>query len=481
MKISHKLFLTLVGFTAIILLVSLLLARWSFQQGFREFTVGMEQRRLANTAQALVVSYQTAGNNWRLARQQGLNYFMRAPQNNRGPRSPGPGGPRGPRFRPPPPRNDSGPKDFKPGRREPIPPTALYDNASQFVTGSQIPGDRASAIIYPIELDGRRIGELRSLPQPLANNDLALSFIQQQFYTSLGIGGLCLSLAMLIAWWLTRQLLRPIVSLQENIGTLAKGIYKLPVSLARKDELGHLMNDVEQLAVVLDKTREAKNRWFASISHELRTPLTVLIGEIEVLQAGIRPFNTNSLQSLEQEIRLLERLVGDLYQLSLSEIGGLKYTFSDVELSDIIEGVCDALQTQYDDKKLVLRRPEPGEYWCSGDHARLSQLILNLLNNAMLYTDAPGEVSMSLVNDKDNVMLRIEDSAPGVPLSSCEHLFEPLFRMDEARTRKGSGAGLGLAICKNIVTAHQGTITAIPSAKGGLRLDVTLPKTRESV
>ncbi|MDP3479388.1 MAG: ATP-binding protein, partial [Desulfoprunum sp.] len=112
------------------------------------------------------------------------------------------------------------------------------------------------------------------------------------------------------------------------------------------------------------------------------------------------------------------------------------------------------------------------------DPKRLRQLLANLLNNSLRYTDPGGRVRIDLTEEADHLLLRLQDSAPGVPEDALGRLFERLFRLEDSRNRAHGGAGLGLAICKSIVEAHDGTISAGTSALGGLEITLSFPKTR---
>lgn len=196
-----------------------------------------------------------------------------------------------------------------------------------------------------------------------------------------------------------------------------------------------------------------------------------------MLDAGIRPFDQASLISLNQEIALLEHLINDLYQLSLSDMGGLSYQFTDTNVSEVLVQSCESVAQRYADKNIRLHQNIATSIVFEVDANRLSQLFLNLLTNALLYTDSLCDVYVAL-KTKEAIHFTIEDTAPAVAKDDYDQLFEPLFRGNRARTRQGSGAGLGLAICKNIVEAHQGSITAQPSDFGGIAMLVVIPLTK---
>jgi two-component system sensor histidine kinase BaeS len=239
------------------------------------------------------------------------------------------------------------------------------------------------------------------------------------------------------------------------------------------------MQHINTLAETLKTQEKSKNQWLADISHELRTPLTILAGEIELVKAGIRAFDNKQLISFDQEVSRLSLLVDDLYQLSLSDIGGLRYQFSPLSLSDIVDEQCDKLRARFQQKLLSLHVCATQNAVINADASRIKQLLSNLLINACEYTDAPGEVHISVTTSQTTVTLCVEDSAPGVIKGNESMLFEPLFREDASRARRSSGGGLGLSICKQIAQAHKGEISAMPSMLGGVKINVTFPAITE--
>ena len=540
MRLSLKLFFTLLGLTSCILLASLLLARWSFQQGFLEFTNSIEQQRLSDIGGDLVKGYELNGNSWDWVRGDDFEQYLReharvhftermqgagidvsansGSVEGRPPRehsSPRQSIPKHSPTRHPPPRHapkhsqlppkhssseDSSatfppPRDKPPhkpppkrdivddgrqsGRHVPPhrfglgPPTALYDASGQQVSNVLPPKTRSTTIVMPLMLNGEKVGELHSWPNINTLPPLVSRFSQQQLTATVVIGCISLLLAGLISWLVAQRLLRPVKAISADVDKLSKGNYSVTYETHRKDELGDLMRNIAQLSATLEENRTAKNRWFADISHELRTPLTILAGEIDVLKAGIRPFDEAQLMSFEQEINALRRLVDDLYQLSLSDIGGLRYQFAQHDLQDITELVLESFQDQAKQKQLTLElQGVSGAVWISCDRQRIEQLLRNLCSNAIAYTDANGAIRLRLQVSEQKVTLCIDDTYPSVPETDCELLFEPLHRQDSSRTRQASGAGLGLTICKNIVAAHAGVINARPSALGGLQVRV---------
>lgn len=288
----------------------------------------------------------------------------------------------------------------------------------------------------------------------------------------IGISAIALALGISIV--LARGMLSPIRRMHEDVSKLSNGDYSIRLASDRHDELGKLMRNLDRLAVTLSESRESRQRWFANVSHELRTPVAVLTGELEAMQDGVRPTDANQLESLMQEVQRLRFLIDDLYELSVSDIGGLRYEFSPLDLDKSLATAIAGFQTRAKEQGITISFS--GESLkVNADPRRMDQLWQNLLTNALVYTDTPGKVSISSFRATNSAVVQIEDSPPGVAADECEQLFEPLYRMESSRSRSTGGAGLGLAICRKVVEAHGGTISASTSSLGGLCIRVKLP------
>jgi two-component system sensor histidine kinase BaeS len=235
------------------------------------------------------------------------------------------------------------------------------------------------------------------------------------------------------------------------------------------------MGDLDRLAYKLEENRASRQRWLADISHELRTPVTVLTGEIETIKDGIRPLDMQQVLSLDQEVTRLRRLIEDLYELSVSDIGGLRYSFESIDIRQSVTTAVEAIMLRAKEQDIEIQVVGEIDKMVSADTRRLDQLFVNLLENSLAYTDSPGRIEITLSSTGDKIVIKIQDTPPGVVKDECEKLFEPLYRHEISRSRRTAGAGLGLAICRNIVDAHQGTITASPSELGGLCIQLVFP------
>ncbi|MFT6123540.1 MAG: two-component system sensor histidine kinase BaeS [Oleiphilaceae bacterium] len=294
------------------------------------------------------------------------------------------------------------------------------------------------------------------------------------------ISALVLFLSATFVLPLTRFIVRRIKALTDGAKAISSGDLSYRVTVASKDEIGELGRDFNNLAQTLEQNESARKRWIADISHELRTPLAITSGELEAMEDGVRPLNIENIKSARDEIKHLQRLVNDLYELTNADIGAISYHKSPVDLIHLIQTESEhfALLTAEHGLKVSINLPSQ-RVSIQADASRLKQLVQNVLGNCIKYTDAPGEIRITLKAFKKGKQrmaeLMIEDSSPGVDRSHLDKLFDHLYRVEASRNRQTGGSGLGLAICKQIVLAHQGDMTANASNLGGLKISIRLP------
>ena len=304
-------------------------------------------------------------------------------------------------------------------------------------------------------------------------------FQLSQFRNSVVVGLFCLLLSAFIAWWVTRGLLRPIKRVAAATHRLAAGDYSAQVAVTSNDEVAQLAADFNQMASSLADNERQRRDFMADISHELRTPLAVLRGELEAMEDGIRVIDVNAVRSLQAEVQSLSKLVDDLYELSLAEVGGVNYRREPVDMALLLAGAAQAFAPRLAERGLGLQLQWPAPLLVLGDERRLSQLLYNLLENSLRYTEPGGEVRLHACLEGGQVRIDCEDSAPGVPVAEYPRLFERFYRVDPSRNRGSGGAGLGLAICRAIAEVHQGHLRAQASPLGGVWLSLYLPRLNE--
>ena len=199
------------------------------------------------------------------------------------------------------------------------------------------------------------------------------------------------------------------------------------------------------------------------------------------MQDGVRPLNSDTLDSLHTEVIHLNTLVNDLHELSMSDLGALVYEKEQLDIAELLEQSVDmhrplAARHQINVHLNIETSDPQREILMLGDEDRLMQLFDNLLQNTCRYTDPDGELHIVLRENADQVRIEWYDSAPGVQEADLQHLFDRLYRVEASRNRAKGGSGLGLTICQNIVHAHEGTISASPSPLGGLKLTIVFPR-----
>jgi two-component system sensor histidine kinase BaeS len=351
----------------------------------------------------------------------------------------------------------------------------LLDAERRRIVGFTAPAD--DAVERGIVVDGLTVGWLVLTPIESASSGAEKRFADAQARTGWLVGGAAVLLAAAVAFWASRRLLRPVRQVAEATHRLAAGHYDTRVPERAADlEIGRLAHDFNQLAWTLQRNEAMRREFMADVSHELRTPLGVLHGELEALEDGVRRLDAHALRSLKSEVATLHKLVDDLYELSLADVGALSYRKAELDLREIIDDTVGAFGERLRSSGLALQLELPtGPLPAFGDARRLRQLFANLFENSCRYTDAGGALRLQARRDGRQMLIDLHDSAPGVREEQLPRLFERFFRAEPSRSRRGGGAGLGLSICERIVVAHEGRIEARPSPLGGLWLRVELP------
>ncbi|GAA5445621.1 signal transduction histidine-protein kinase BaeS [Microbulbifer sp. NBRC 101763] len=476
LNIRYKLSLAFLLTTAITVGGMFVFFQWSFSHGFLAYMRAQELRDVEDLVQALEDYYAHKGS-WQSLEGNGhewldLHHQTIFRQLGQLPPPP-PGGP----GRPP---RGMGPEGGRPGMPPPAgdrlgPRLSLLDSEKRLVIGRPAPAEKL--LYQPLTIEGKTVGFLTINPPASLSNNYEQGFIREQSRTFALISIVTFILTLGIALPLAWQLVRPIRRLAEATHRLTSGNYKTRIDIERSDELGQLSADFNRLAATLEANEHARNRWMADISHELRTPLAVLKGQIEALQDGVRTASPKNLDILHDKIHQLNRLINDLYELSLSDVGALSYCKTDIPLAPLLNDIVDDFRSAFAQKNIALKLTNKlsADRLIYADAARLQQLFGNLLTNSLRYTDSGGQLRVSARAKAQTVILTFEDSAPGVTNGDIPHLFDRLYRTESSRSRETGGAGLGLSICQNIVKAHEGSISATSSRLGGLEISIFLP------
>jgi len=329
----------------------------------------------------------------------------------------------------------------------------------------------------PVLNNNRTVGWLSVLQRESIRGHLAERFLRQQLDNFYWIAAWAALFSFIVAALLVRHFLKPLKNLHSAAKALSNGNFDYQIDVRGKDELAELSLAFNLLTTTLKAQKHSREQWLSDISHELRTPIAVLLSEIEAIEDGIRKPEPKYIRSLHDQVITLTRLVDDLYSLSLSDTGVLIDTSHKVDLTNIINNIANQNEVRLADKHIAIQRLYDHSQ-CSLLHAdakSLAQLISNLFENSYRYTNPAGQIHINLQQTSDKVLLTIEDSAPGVPDEALPKLFDRLYRVDKSRSRANGGSGLGLSICENIVKMHNGEISAQHSKLGGLKIAISLP------
>ena len=269
--------------------------------------------------------------------------------------------------------------------------------------------------------------------------------------------------------------LQPIpIQLEDEVGELVRGFNFL---LARVEDI-----TAQKLASERRRRQEKEQietmlrQWMADTSHELRTPIAVLRAQIEAIQDGIHTANPKTLDVLHREVVGLSRLVDDLHMLALSDVQQFNGQMVPVDPLEVLDEMVEIFHDRFQTAGLGLRY-DPGavrdvQIHCDPSHLR--RVFTNLLENSLRYTDAGGELVVSAQVGPDDVVLHFDDTAPSVPEQALPHLFDRFYRVDPSRSREYGGSGIGLAVSQAIIQAYGGTIAAVLSPLGGIRIILQL-------
>ena len=331
----------------------------------------------------------------------------------------------------------------------------------------------------PMTLDGRVIGTLLNVrPVDAVFDAQGQAFLRQVQRSLVWAALLAAVLSLALGVFVSRLLTAPLARLTGAAQAIAAGdlSQRVQVSERSKDEIGDLGTAFNGMAASLAEAETLRRNLVADVSHELRTPLTIIQGNIQAILEGVYPLEMAQMASLYDETRLLTRLVDDLHDLTLADAGQLRLERTRVNVSDLARtavGQFDPV-TEAASVKLTLETGEDVPE-VLGDPDRLAQVLRNLISNAIRHTPASGQVVMRVGCSGEQVTIQVADTGSGIAPEDLPHVFDRFYRGDKSRSRRGGGAGLGLAITRQLVTAHGGQISVASTPGTGTTFIISLP------
>ncbi len=338
-----------------------------------------------------------------------------------------------------------------------------------------------------VSVDGLRIAVVPLTPEqnvgyamvaePLSVVDESLRRLRRDFFAGVP---LILLLASVGGSFLARKSLLPMASMNRQTQRISAENLSARLDVTNsRDEVGRLAVTINDVLSRLEASFKQQQRFIADASHELRTPLAVLRGETEVALTKTRSVEEyqNSLSLIKDEAERLSRIVEDLFILARQPLDvPVQLLKEPVSLNDVVSDCARAAQILGAPKGLQVQTENAAEsIVLAGDEELIKRMILNLLDNAVKYTNEGGSIAVELARHNGNVQIVVRDTGIGIPPAAQPHVFDRFYRVDKARSRASGGAGLGLSIVSWIVAAHGGSVRLESAPGRGSKFTVNLP------
>jgi signal transduction histidine kinase len=324
------------------------------------------------------------------------------------------------------------------------------------------------AVSNPIVNEGIVIGALIVATPKTGVNNLVTALVKRlAIALLLGLVG-----AALLAWYLSRRIVRPVLQLSEAVDAVAAGSRDVVVPRDAPGELGHLSDRLAEMAHRLGEVEEMERNFLMSVSHELRTPLTAIRGHVAALLEGVIEDPEQREQSLEtvaMETQRLDRLVGDILDLAKLDTHRFTVMTEEVDMAQLLEEAYERYREEAQRRSIEYKQELHARPVLLSDGDRVLQVVGNLLSNAFHATPDGGCISLELAQQNGTVRVAVEDTGPGIPAEARERLFRPFV------SNSSGGTGLGLAIANEISTALGGRIELESEVGKGSRFELVLP------
>ncbi len=352
--------------------------------------------------------------------------------------------------------------------------TVLLDSDGNLVFGK----DKDAKMLFSrvLKYNGEKIGTLsikarEMIPPPL-----------KKLFTEIGlalifVAVIAIAISFLIANFLSKYFLLPVSKLANATKKFSEYDFSSRITLDRKDEIGMLAKDFNEMADRLDKYEKMRKQWIADIAHELRTPLSIMQAEIEAVQDSVWPLSMKTMDHLHGEIIYLAKTVNELHLLSVAESKGLTLNLEEISVYSLLNDAAERFKEKFKSAGIGFES-EPYKYsniFVLADAYLLRTVVNNLMENTLRYTDKPGQLNVNSYKEDSMAVIVFDDTPPAVPEEYIDRIFDRLFRVDSSRSRKHGGSGLGLATCKTHIEALNGTIEGAASPLGGLRIIIKIP------
>lgn len=299
----------------------------------------------------------------------------------------------------------------------------------------------------------------------VAPDDIHRMFLTSVHHSLIWASLAALGLAFVLSYLLTRRVLRPLLQMTAVSKDVAAGDYSGRVEVTTNDEVGQLGRAFNKMADSLAGIEQLRKTMVANVAHELRTPLTNLRGYLEALHDGVIPPTEGTFGMLQQENLRLVHLVDNLQQLARAEAAQTFLKREPVDLAELVDQVATLHDLHFKEKRIIVEMRFGGDdLVVVADRDKLLQALSNLAENCWKYTPMDGRVCISVSRSGKECTVDFTNDGPGIAAADIPYIFERFFRGDRSRSRDGGGAGIGLAITRELIEAHGGRVgaTSVP-------------------
>ncbi|PKO06438.1 MAG: hypothetical protein CVU41_06870 [Chloroflexi bacterium HGW-Chloroflexi-3] len=328
----------------------------------------------------------------------------------------------------------------------------------------------------PIVVNGEQVGTFLVASMMGILSESQNIFITRVNSALIWVGSIAIVLVLLVAVWQSRSIIKPLGQMAEAARNLARGEYHQKVEVQRNDELGDMANAFNQMASELALQSELRRQMMADVAHELRTPLSVLRIDLESMEDGLMEASPENVRALQSEVSYLSNLVDDLRMLSLADAGDLKIEKSPVELNSLVREMVERQQNAARERKIKMTAHyAENDIFVMGDPQRLSQVMVNLLSNAIQHTLPDYEISTNIEVENQIARVSVTNYGTWIPKEDLERIFDRFYRLERSRNRDQGGSGLGLSIARSLINTNGGKIWAESEQGKSTTFIFTLP------
>ncbi|MGQ5426405.1 ATP-binding protein [Thermophilibacter sp. ZX-H3] len=335
-----------------------------------------------------------------------------------------------------------------------------------------------------LDEDGAVVGEVRlwafGSEALLTKSDA--SFRSNSYGAIATAAAIAALLACVIGYFVSRGMAKPIQRITSTAKQIRNGDLTARTGVTGADEIGQLGETFDDMATTIERDIKLEHRLTGDVAHELRTPLMAMQATVEAMQDGVLPADDEHLEVVASEVRRLSRLIDAMLKLSRLENGTTEVKVEKTDMVYLVKSLVSAQHQLFHERGLHLRFVDEtahGELYADVDPDLIREAIVNLMSNAMRYTNADGWVKVFLRQDRSDVLVGVQDTGIGIAKEDIPQTFSRFWRSDVSRERVSGGLGVGLAITKEIVDKHNGTILVESELGKGTTFTLRIPQRRE--